>query len=357
MDDATATAPAKAAETCPVCRRDAGCRVAGDLAACYRQESDDPRTDKSGRTFHVHRLAPEPVRRLFAEIYVPADLVLQRQIETWKDAAGKGRTQSRILYHSDAHSTAWEIARRGEAWESACLMAERDFGNQFFGVCPRVRGKCRVPGTNGEGWRWMSWDHACQIRVVRCLWADIDYCTVGEALERCRAAGLPRPTAIVASGHGVHLYWVLAEPYLIDDAGEPPAFCVEDVVDADGRPVLEEDGRPRREAYFLDADGETVVPKPRLSAKATHIQCVVDSIAEAVGGDHTKDISRLLRLPGTLNRKDQRNGNPPRPCELFECDPSRRYPLARFETFNPPEGSPRASRLRQATIDFPADDD
>ena len=37
-----------------------------------------------------------------------------------------------------------------------------------------------------------------------------------------------------------------------------------------------------------------------------------------------------MRLPGTLNRKDQRNGQAPVPCELAECHPDRRYPFAAF---------------------------
>jgi hypothetical protein len=37
-------------------------------------------------------------------------------------------------------------------------------------------------------------------------------------------------------------------------------------------------------------------------------------------------------LPGTLNRKDERNGRQPVPCELIECDPARHYPFAAFES-------------------------
>ena len=31
-------------------------------------------------------------------------------------------------------------------------------------------------------------------------------------------------------------------------------------------------------------------------------------MAQKLGGDHTQDLARILRLPGTLNRKDERNG-------------------------------------------------
>jgi len=36
-------------------------------------------------------------------------------------------------------------------------------------------------------------------------------------------------------------------------------------------------------------------------------------------------------VPGTLNRKDERNGREPVPCTLIECDSTRKYPLSTFE--------------------------
>jgi hypothetical protein len=56
-------------------------------------------------------------------------------------------------------------------------------------------------------------------------------------------------------------------------------------------------------------------------------------IAAYLGGDHTQDLSRLLRLPGTLNRKNEHNGRTPVPCELAECHKDRRYPFVDFERF------------------------
>ena len=49
-----------------------------------------------------------------------------------------------------------------------------------------------------------------------------DHVTVAEARERVAKAGLPPPSIVVNSGNGVHLYWLLDEPFLIDDAGDPP---------------------------------------------------------------------------------------------------------------------------------------
>src|SRR5262249_31414446 len=97
--------------------------------------------------------------------------------------------------------------------------------------------------------------HSIQIRTVRVLWADLDHCMPDEALERCRSASLPEPSIVVRSGAGVHLYWLLDEPFLIDDVGEPP-------------PV--EWDAERRKKYFIDqATGKRVYNFHRyLSPKA-----------------------------------------------------------------------------------------
>ena len=83
----------------------------------------------------------------------------------------------------------------------------------------------------------------------------------------------------------------------------------------------------------------------RLSPKAELIQDVLAGIAKAVGGDHTTDLSRLLRIPGTFNRKDQRNGREPAPTVLVELDTQRKYPLATFEPLKSP--SPETERGKQ----------
>ena len=142
-----------------------------------------------------------------------------------------------------------------------------------------------------------------------------------EARERIAKAGLPPPSIIVNSGNGVHLYWLLEEPYLIDDAGDPPAVEIEWIQTPDGRK------KPRK--YFLENGDRVYLDQrrhvSRLSPKAEHLHDVLAGIAKALGGDHTTDLSRLLRLPGPLNRKDQRSGREPVPTALVECEPSRRY--------------------------------
>src|SRR5690606_8933772 len=53
----------------------------------------------------------------------------------------------------------------------------------------------------------------------------------------------------------------------------------------------------------------------------------------------------LLRLPYTLNRKDQRNGKEPKPTEIAVFEPTRRYPISEFERFAKP--SEEAKREEQ----------
>lgn len=154
-----------------------------------------------------------------------------------------------------------------------------------------------------------------------------------EALGRCKTAGLPEPSILVASGNGAHLYWILAEPYVIDDAADPPPVLTEFI--DQGR---DKKKKPRK--YIKNADGAKVYidgkdkhNAPALSPKAQHFQDILAGIAAKIGGDHTTDLSRLLRIPGTLNRKDQRNGKKPKPCTLVKCDPRRRYPIDTFSQY------------------------
>lgn len=184
-----------------------------------------------------------------------------------------------------------------------------------------------------------GFDLAWQIRTVRCLWCDVDNTTVEAALALCEAKGIPRPTVIVSSGNGVHLYWSLVEPYLIDDAewAKPPQVQSEWV-------VLETNGKKKAINFFLHPRTREKVylenPKtgnaifahrPDLSAKAIRAQDVIAGIASQIGGDHTQDLSRLLRMPGTMNRKNGRNKRPPTACLVIEHDPNRRYPFSDFE--------------------------
>ncbi|MFH1921736.1 MAG: hypothetical protein ABIP48_17875, partial [Planctomycetota bacterium] len=277
-------------------------------------------------------------------VFGPGDYILFRPIETWvendrkkskvdfrgirytlvgaKDDAGNWHPFPDILANAVMHQ-----AKRAKV--TRC--------NVFFGVCPRFGPK--------------QYDLAWQIRTVRALWSDVDDCQPAEAIERCEATGLPAPAIVVSSGNGVHLYWLLPEPYLIDDVGDPQPVHTEWIDQGAGkkkkphRYLIEPD---TKEKLSLDARQNV----PELSAKAQHVQDIIAGIASKIGGDHTHDLSRILRVPGTENRKDERNGREPVPCVLVECDPTRRYPIEEFERFV--DASPaKAKREQLAKVKLP----
>ena len=276
-----------------------------------------------------------PAAAFLDAIFAPDELVLIRPVEVWEE---DGTKRNDVKHKQIKYFTAKRLASDAATWKAILKKAEKERANLFFGVCPRFGRK--------------SYDRAFQIRVVRALWADLDYCAVEQALERCRKAGLPLPSIVLCSGHGCHLYWLLAEPYLIDDAGDPLPIKEEWIKGPDGESIKSASGKPCPPRKYVELAGEKVYeyyPDPKtgadnkkrrnpefpnaLSAKAMHVQHVLGGIAAKIEGDHTKDLARLLRLPGTLNRKDQRNGKEPVPCVLVECDPTRRYSFADFERF------------------------
>jgi hypothetical protein len=116
------------------------------------------------------------------------------------------------------------------------------------------------------------------VLLARSLFADLDKMTVETALAKLALTGLPRPTMIVVSGHGVHLYWRLAQP----------------IIDLARWTVLQN--------RLIDLLG---------SDKAVH------------------DPARVMRLPGFTN------ANKNAPCYIHEADPGRRYDLADIERHLP----------------------
>jgi transposase len=250
----------------------------------------------------------------------PGDVVLFRLIESWTEN-GKKRSRIARQFYGKLQDPGQTLVRPNWFAERITRGVEMHKANVFFGVLPRVD-------------RYL--DHAFQIRVVRVLWADLDHCLPDEALRRISEARLPNPTVVIRSGSGVHLYWMLGEPFLIDDAGAPP-------------PVLSD----KRGKYFIDpATGERV-PLARfrdaLSPKAQVAQQTLRGIAKAIGGDATFDLARLLRLPGTYNRKDERNGRTPVPCSITDYQPGRHYGFEEFGRFTLPEEPRRTKTTSEQT--------
>jgi hypothetical protein len=263
-------------------------------------------------------------KQFLLALFTPIDVILFRPVETWTE---NGKKKSRVLYKSTLHRLG-DPTSVDEALRSQLHTSAKERANLFFGVCPRV-------GFKGK------YNLACQIRTVQTLWADIDHSSVDDALAKCAAGKLPEPSIVVNSGNGVHLYWLLDDPYLIDDVGRPRAVETEWIDQPNGRK------KPRR---YMVEDGERAYLDQRrdlttLSPKACRIQDILAGIAQVIGGDHTTDLSRLLRIPGTLNRKDERNGREPRPTKLVACEPTRRYSISAFEPLAKP--APESHREKQ----------
>jgi hypothetical protein len=269
----------------------------------------DPQVKGGGGLAH---LPPWEQLGLFVRtLFDPGDLVSVRLITSW--LGPDGRKGTRVVRQRQYEAR--DLAGPGGAYHPLSLMAERYASCCYFGVAPR-------PGGGGPH----EYEMAYHVRLVRCLWADLDHCTTGEALCRVEAAGLPSPSVLVSSGHGAHVYWLLAEPVRVTDAGPPLPLRRRRLYDEAGRYL-------RTKKYVLGPAGEEL-PEPGLSPQARHVRDVLAGVAAAVGGDgHAHDLARLLRLPGTLNRKCEVNGRDPVPCELVACDAGRRYPFALLERF------------------------
>ena len=122
------------------------------------------------------------------------------------------------------------------------------------------------------------------------LFCDLDFKLTIETEARRRLYEFPlAPSAVVLSGHGLHVYWMLREPLLLQD----PAEC------ARAKSLL------RRIAHYLGAD--------LVSAEPAH----------------------CLRLPGTLNPKY----DPPRQARLDHLadELELQYHTSEFDDLLPPE--------------------
>lgn len=116
------------------------------------------------------------------------------------------------------------------------------------------------------------------VTLARSIFVELDNTTVAEALALCRRAGLPDPTMIIVSGHGVHLYWRLIEP----------------IYDLDS---------------WTDLQKSLIVLFGETADAAIH------------------DPARVMRVPGFWNV----NGEQPTKCYIHQADPSRRYDLSDFK--------------------------
>lgn len=152
--------------------------------------------------------------------------------------------------------------------------------NLYFGVHP----VSQIPPTNAHGEirpprfvRSQLWS----IAAINCLFAEYDCKDWGthEAIfDHITHLETPQPSVIVDSGGGIHAYWLLCDPYLLD---------TED----------------RREAARIIS------------------RLWVDRVK---GDKGASDLCRVLRVPGSQNYKY----DPPRPVRFLDCDLTRTYTLS-----------------------------
>ena len=181
----------------------------------------------------------------------------------------------------DHHILIWTLPDRRSSWYTAndsgrAAAAEQsvrasEHGDVYIGVALADRDR-------GTGRRLTVGD-ACGITA---LWADVDVRDPAhrkpnlppdeEAAMDVLAEALPEPSVLVQSGHGLQAWWVLAEPWIFEDDEEQRALAA----------VL-----------------------------AERWQGQLRSVAARYGWtiDATHDLSRVMRIPGTLNHKS----DPPKP--------------------------------------------
>lgn len=197
----------------------------------------------------------------------------------------------------------WTAPGRRSTWFKVDELQPLPKGNVniYFGVHPSAE----IPKTDGEGSPKKPESvrsRIATIEAVNCLFGEFDAKDFegGKPAALTHILRLPRkPTAIVDSGGGWHVYWILRIPILISDGATRERLC-------------------------------------RLQARWV----------EFVGSDPgAKDLARVLRVPGTLNYKY----DPPRPVEFHRLDWECLYDLDELEQLLPADlpGPARPSARRE----------
>lgn len=154
-----------------------------------------------------------------------------------------------------------------EDWDEV-IKANARGHNVYFGVVPRDPAN----------------DHKLpEPLVLTCLWVDIDiahdkpFKSIKRALKLLRRFKL-KPTMVVKSGHGLHVYWCFKEPVTLE---------------------------------------------------VSRAKELLRSLAERIGGDlQSAEPARLLRMPGTFNWKQK---NAKKLCKVICLKPNRRYRLTQLK--------------------------
>ena len=141
---------------------------------------------------------------------------------------------------------------------------------------------------------------------IGALWCDIDVSGEGHQKENLPQnteeaqwilSEMPlAPSIVVHSGHGLHAYWLLQEPWVFTSNSD------------------------RHQAASL--------------AKRWHGKVCQVASGRGWALENLGDLTRVLRLPGTLNHK---GSGDPAEVRILQCDPTRRYAADDFTPYLPPD--------------------
>jgi hypothetical protein len=226
--------------------------------------------------------------------------------------------QSLFEYKADEHliqifQTPWQRTSRFSSIDAAVSLVERLSKTQanIYFCCGLTDNLDLGPDKRGE---------KKDIRAVPGLWMDVDVAdplhkktnlpqTVEEAIALIDKVPV-KPTLIVSSGHGLHAYWLFKEPWIFADDAERTRF----------------EGINFRLQAFIRAE-----------AGKSGWQL-----------DSTYDCTRILRIVGTTNYKDESN---PKPVELLVSNDFRYTDAAEFEMVLPENVCPTTSQVEREHVD------
>ncbi len=216
---------------------------------------------------------PRPGEGNAAPIYRPLNSIIAP--EAVQEARSQLETYALIVFEPDDIVEVRTLPNGRSYWYAArelvdqveLLLRNNNIGkNIYVGANPRK--------TKGG-------KSAADVALCRCLFADFDRIDVEEAQRRWRDAGLGKPSLVIESGHGVHIYLRLQDPIAPDKFTE----------------------FQKRLIARVDSD------------KSIH------------------DPPRIMRLPGFLNQKFP---DEPVPCTIVESDDVQRVDLADLHHLLPP---------------------
>lgn len=214
--------------------------------------------------------------------------------------------------------TLWEkTSQEGIRAAASAAVEKGEKCDVYFGVCP-VKDSAAIVKKRGERARATKED----VPAVPAMWADIDLAGEGHKSAKRYAPNMEAwgptfeelpPTYVINSGHGLHCYWILKEPFQIRN---------------------KEDRESIEEA----------------------VKGFQSSLSAAAGYDidQTGDLARVLRVPFTMNHKEE-----PLPVEIVKKS-GRRYDLGELVSFRasasasasepeePPPARKRKKTLKQA---------